>query len=245
MRYRPLNKAWSVVLAALAISLTLMFPGSIWGQVGAEVVNFFGGNSTFFGEPVPVGTTIAAFDPDGVQCGEFVVDVPGQYGLLPCRGDDSTTDEDEGAEPGDQIFFTMGGLPADATPISLNNDPVSPDTTITWTSNGDLWEVDLAVADGDGDSIPNGVECPSVVNPAANPQACPDTDGDGTPDFQDTDLPPPRPVGGYGEPLSATTLLAPWLVLAIALLAAIARFFLTTPAVRARSIPRPHQPHDA
>lgn len=177
----------SLAAAIVALALMLMFPGSTWGQVGVEVVNFFSGHTTFFGEPVPVGTTIAAFDPDGVQCGEFVVHTAGEYGLLSCSRDDPATAVDEGAEPGDRIFFTIGGLPAAATPVSFNGNPVPPDTTVTWTSNGDRWEVDLSVADADGDGIPDGYECPNVLSPQATPDRCPDADGDGIPNFLDTD----------------------------------------------------------
>ena len=88
---------------------------------------------------------IAAFDPQGVQCGATPVAEEGKYGFMPCYRDDQMTTEDDGADPGDVISFTINGLPATPVPIRFNGTSVPPSTTITWTSNGDRWEVDLHV----------------------------------------------------------------------------------------------------
>jgi hypothetical protein len=71
-------------------------PSSTW-------VNFYGSTS------LPTGTLIQAIDPDGVVCGAAVVTTEGQYGLLACYGDDPTTPEDEGAQPGDTVRLVAGG----------------------------------------------------------------------------------------------------------------------------------------
>ncbi|MGC8839311.1 MAG: hypothetical protein ACP5UM_12945, partial [Anaerolineae bacterium] len=96
-------------------------------------VNFYGVNSTLGGAPLPVGAVVAAYDPDGVQCGAFTVVSPGQYGVMAVYADDPFTPEDEGAEPGDPISFTVNGIPA---------APMGPDLPV-WTSNGDLRHVEL------------------------------------------------------------------------------------------------------
>ncbi|NOY45314.1 MAG: HYR domain-containing protein, partial [Deltaproteobacteria bacterium] len=63
-------------------------------------------------QPAPVGTEVAAFDPDGVLCGLAVVGdlegaPPGAY-LMQVYGDDSTTsDVDEGAEANDSLTFQV------------------------------------------------------------------------------------------------------------------------------------------
>jgi hypothetical protein len=98
-------------------------------------VDFYSLNTTVDGEPVPIGAVVAAFDPDGIQCGEFIVTNAGWYGVMPVYGDDPETAEDEGAEPGDTIAFTINGHPA---------TPMGPDEPV-WTINGDLRQVDLAV----------------------------------------------------------------------------------------------------
>jgi len=77
--------------------------------------------------------------------GVFTVTTEGKYGLMPCCRDDATTPQDDGADPGDVISFTINGLPATPVPISLNGASVPPSTTVTWTEVGDLWEVDLRV----------------------------------------------------------------------------------------------------
>ena len=206
-----------VLISLLLLILTLAY-GWIWadGVIHTnEWVNFLSANTTFLGQPVPVGAYIAAYDPDGVQCGEYTVDVEGQYGVMPCYRDDGMTPEDEGADPGDVISFTINGLPATPVPISLNNTPVAPSTTITWTAHGDLWEVDLHV-------VAAPTETPT---PTATPTETP------TPTPTETPTPVPMVVGGYGEPVSRLELLAlrlrsgraPWLGLAaLASLAALA-----------------------
>jgi len=181
------------VISLLLLALTMAYdsagadPGS-----APEWVNFFSSNTTFLGQPVPVGAVIAAFDPQGVQCGECVVTTEGKYGFLPCLRDDhdTTPDLDEGAEPGDIISFTINGLPAVAS---------GPDEPI-WTSNGDLLEVDLEVPDSDGDGVADSVDnCPFVYNPD---QA--DSDGDGIGDACEPIL-----VGGVIVPVNRLGLVAP------------------------------------
>jgi hypothetical protein len=71
-------------------------PTHIW-------VNFYGSTS------LSSGTVIQAVDPDGVVCGVAVVRTPGKYGLLACYGDDPTTAEDEGAQPGDRVRLVVEG----------------------------------------------------------------------------------------------------------------------------------------
>jgi len=65
---------------------------------------------------------VLALDPDGVVCGATVVTHEGQYGLLACYGDDPTTPEDEGAQPGDTIQ-----LVAEGQVLAIG----------TWTEHGD------------------------------------------------------------------------------------------------------------
>lgn len=180
MKSRPLNAIVRLIgLAGLLMLTLVLLRGSTRAQGGVvptdEWVNFFSANTTFLGQPVPVGAMIAAFGPQGVQCAEFAVGVEGEYGVMPCYRDDATTPgEDEGADPGDVIdFFTIDGLPALPEPISFNGIPVTPSTTITWTEHGDLWEVDLHV----------------VATPTATSTSTP------------TRPVTPRPVGGYAEPL--------------------------------------------
>ena len=108
-------------------------------------IDLYSADSSFAGQPVPLGAAIAAFDPQGVQCAEFTVTTVGWYGIMPCYGDDTTTAEDEGAVAGDLLSFAIDGWAATPEPIALNGNPVSPDTGVTWTQNLDRWEVNLRV----------------------------------------------------------------------------------------------------
>jgi hypothetical protein len=72
-------------------------------------MNFYGPAWDRDGASLHAGATVEAIDPDGVVCGAVSVAVEGQYGLLPCYGDDLTTPEDEGAQAGDVIRLVVNG----------------------------------------------------------------------------------------------------------------------------------------
>ena len=180
MKTRPLSTAARMIgfTSLLVLVLALAYASTRANGVipTNEWVDFFSANTTFLGQPVLAGAYIAAYDPDDVQCGEFTVGVDGQYGVMPCYRDEKppspTPDTvDEGADPGDVIRFTINGLPATPVPISLNNTPVAPSTTITWTNHGDLWEVDLHVV-----AAPTSTATPtetSTATPTATGTATP------------------------------------------------------------------------
>ena len=98
-------------------------------------VDFYSFNTTVNGFPIPTGSTVTAYDPDGAKIGECIVKQPGRFGVLSLYGDDPLTQEDEGAKPGDTITFYINGQKATA----IGSDgPV-------WTTFGDLRNVDLTV----------------------------------------------------------------------------------------------------
>lgn len=94
-------------------------------------------NSTLGGQPLPAGSVVEAFDPDGVKIGHFVVKEAGRFGPMPLYGDDPYTPEDEGAKPGDRITFTVNGQRVLTTPAR----PV-------WSGEYGLLQVDLRSAAG-------------------------------------------------------------------------------------------------
>ncbi len=101
-----------------------------------EATFFYCADNTYFGAPLPSGSVVDAYDPDGILCGSWYVTSPGRYGLMPVYRDDFTTPEiDEGAEPGDTLTFLVNGMPTmtSAQPI--------------WTENGDRREVCLTVSE--------------------------------------------------------------------------------------------------
>ena len=178
------------LLTVLLLVLALIYTSTpVKGQPGLELVNFYSGNTLFLDQPVPVGAVVAAFDPQGVECGQCTVGFEGKYGVLPCYRDDATTPENDGADPGDLIRFTINGLPA----ITLGpDDPI-------WTSHGDLREVNLQVPDSDGDGVFDGGDnCPLVPNPDQT-----DTDGDGLGDACDNWLTVNKTGNGTGTVASS------------------------------------------
>ncbi|MCH7763587.1 MAG: DUF1573 domain-containing protein, partial [Candidatus Marinimicrobia bacterium] len=95
---------------------------------------FFSDRKTLDCLPIPITAVINAYDPDSVWCGTFIVHTEWQYGFLPVYRDDPTTSElDEGADPGDTISFNING-----NPVTLlgPGEPV-------WTYNGDIIQINL------------------------------------------------------------------------------------------------------
>jgi hypothetical protein len=105
-------------------------PGPL--HASPEWVNFYGHVSISGNSSAPIGSTVDAYDPDGIRCGTYYVTIDGEYGFMPVYRDDTTTPEHDGALPGDQIRFAVNGLPA---------VPLGPDDTL-WTS----WRVRLFIA---------------------------------------------------------------------------------------------------
>jgi len=122
-------------------------------------IDIYSISSTLAGQPLPVDACVAAFDPQGVQCAEFIVDREGWYGIMPCYGDDGATGLDEGASPGQVLHFSINGVAATPRAVSLNATPVAPGTIVTWTENGDRWEVDLQVPPSEYSSYDIDCDC--------------------------------------------------------------------------------------
>ena len=73
-------------------------------------INVFSENSLMDGVPLPVGSTIDAFDPDGALAGRFTVTREAVYGLMAVYMDDPSTEADEGAVAGDILHFEIDGI---------------------------------------------------------------------------------------------------------------------------------------
>jgi hypothetical protein len=112
-----------------AVELSVSWPTNRW-------VDFYSLESTLDGAPLPPGSAVMVYDPDGVLCGAFLVDEHGAYGVLPVYGDDPDTEVDEGAQIGDRLEFRING--ASATPTGPD-DPV-------WTEMGPARQVNLAAS---------------------------------------------------------------------------------------------------
>lgn len=73
--------------------------------------SFYWGTATIKGEGVQVGDEVRAYVDsvtiNGGCVGKFVVETPGYYGAMAVYGDDPTTDEKDGIEDGDTIYFVI------------------------------------------------------------------------------------------------------------------------------------------
>ncbi len=127
------------------------YPGLLsnieYGQIGFDIVltpvppvtptpewvNFYCDNNYYHGVPLPAGSVVDAFAPNGSHCGTYFVTTPGSYGFMPVYRDDPYTIEPDGAEPGDTITFFINGYPAAA------NGPR------VWTEKGASFQVCLDI----------------------------------------------------------------------------------------------------
>ena len=75
---------------------------------------------------------------------------------------------------------------SDSTPDFQDADDDNDGIDTTFESNPDHLNVGTAPADTDGDGIPDASEC-AGGDPVGDRLGCPDTDGDSTPDFEDSD----------------------------------------------------------
>ena len=107
-----------------------------------EKVDFYGDTVRFNNEPLKKGDVITAYDPDGVLCGVYYVRNEGEYGFMHVYGDDPTTDEDEGASPGDTLLFLINEYSASNF---RPNAPVWTMNNATVKLNFDAGNVDTVV----------------------------------------------------------------------------------------------------
>lgn len=91
--------------------------------------------TTYNGQPVPIGSIVDAFDPDGIHCGRDTVGTAGLYGFMSVYGDDGTTAGiDEGANTGDSISFVINCRPATATGDVIWQDLTQKDAHLAATA---------------------------------------------------------------------------------------------------------------
>ncbi|MBN1873870.1 MAG: hypothetical protein JXA33_06540 [Anaerolineae bacterium] len=141
------STVWNSGVDAKEVNLNVTMP-----FVATDEWADFWGTLTIDGTPAPAGTILAAYDPDGVYIGDYIVQEPGQYGFLHAYGDDTTTADDEGAESGDAITFKVF-LPLRTSPFVVTPSGSAP----TWQGRGSRTEVDLS------GGLPGPV-APSAVN---------------------------------------------------------------------------------
>ena len=117
--------------------------------ITGESVDFYG-YVTIGGIDADVYDEVAVLDEDGVVCGKYTVDVPGQYGYMHVYSDDpTTTGIDEGADPGDELTFRIWDV-SEGVEVDVSFDVVTGADPPSWTSDGDISYVNLA---GEGKQI--------------------------------------------------------------------------------------------
>lgn len=100
------SRVCAMIACAWSLAQAQVIPTTTW-------TDFQSNSSTANGVPLPVGSIVQAFDPQGIMCGEFVTHTEGSYGYLHVYGDDPTTPGvDEGAVTDDTITFRIQGVEA-------------------------------------------------------------------------------------------------------------------------------------
>jgi hypothetical protein len=101
----------------------------------SQWVSFWSDSCYADGTPLSADAVIEAFDPQNVLCGSFRVSSSGCYGLMAVYRDDALTPEDEGAQPGDTLHFTINGIRAALL------GPGAP----VWTANGAVIKLNMMI----------------------------------------------------------------------------------------------------
>ena len=148
------------------------------GSLGLAVVDPVPLTVDIQGEPAAVNST-AAFN----VTVEFSADVTGFIVSEISVGNGSA---------GNFVAVDGNTYTADITPNGSGDITIDVAANVAQDSVGNLNAAAIQAVvsfimntDSDGDGIPDAIECPA--GPPFNAANCPDTDGDGSPDFQDTD----------------------------------------------------------
>ncbi|HOJ40719.1 MAG TPA: dockerin type I repeat-containing protein [bacterium] len=97
-----------VVGAILFVESNLLLAAHFATPINTPTSCPFYGQVSINGVAGQPGDEVAAFDPNGVLCGRFVIHTAGFYGFMEVYGDDITTPTvDEGARQGDTITFRI------------------------------------------------------------------------------------------------------------------------------------------
>ena len=150
MVIQVLNKLLKILMVG---GLGLLPVSSVGGDVIPTSVwtDFWGSATLYNGEPVPIGSIIDAYDPDGVHCGRDTVTVEGKYGFMPVYGNDPYGD---GAEPGETITFYVNSRLAltlgPDDPIWVGTD-IRPEVNLSASGSMGLTPIELP---GDKDAAP-------------------------------------------------------------------------------------------
>jgi len=103
----PVTRTLTILLVCVFLWPAIAAAGHFAPPVSTPYSADFIGRASTGGTPVAPGDEIAAFDPQGVLCGLFLVASDGSYGALHVYGDDPSTTGDEGAQDGDIISFRV------------------------------------------------------------------------------------------------------------------------------------------
>lgn len=93
-----------LLLVALVIGCSA---GAARAQV--PVADFFSTNSLLDGKAVPAGTTIEAYDTDGIRCGYATANADGSFLMHVYGNDPMTPGTDEGAREGEMLAWRIDG----------------------------------------------------------------------------------------------------------------------------------------
>ena len=113
---------------------------------------YYSGSFKIIGVDAQPGDEVAFFDPQGVLCGHYTVNITGQYGFLDVYSDDTGTPVDEGARPGDalsvKIWDASAGLEYESdsvvlTPGTAIGQSASSNIPPLWTSENDGFRLNI------------------------------------------------------------------------------------------------------
>ncbi len=116
------------------------------GPAGAQVpvADFFSTTSFLDGQPLAAGTTIEAWDADGIRCGSAVANTSGGF-LIHVYGDDPmTSSTDEGANEGEMLEWRVAGVGVRAEDAQWIANVIGAFADLRW-ENGAAKQIQLDV----------------------------------------------------------------------------------------------------
>ena len=127
------------------IALALVLAGSAgaaWAQ--APVADFYSMSTTMNGSLIAPGTTIEAFDSDGIRCGNAVANADGSFLIHVYGNDPMTPGVDEGAREGEMLTWKLNGYDVQAEDALWIGNLIGMFADARW-ENGSAKEISLDV----------------------------------------------------------------------------------------------------
>jgi len=127
----------------IALALVLAC-GAGAAHAQAPVADFYSTTSTMNGAPIAPGTTIEAYDTDGIRCGNAIANADGSFLIHVYGNDPMTPSADEGAREGEALTWKLNGYDVQPEDAQWIGNLIGMFADARW-ENGSAKEISLDV----------------------------------------------------------------------------------------------------